>query len=49
MAGITQNVEYLLDSVLVSIMLSNSEFIVMYSQAASYRGKLAITGAGGAR
>lgn len=39
--GITQNVEYLLDSVLASTMLSNSEFIVMHNQAASDRGKLA--------
>jgi hypothetical protein len=39
--GITQNVEYLLDSVLASTMLSNSEFIVMHSQAAADRGKLA--------
>ncbi len=39
--GITQNVEYLLDSVLASTMLSNSEFIVMLNQAASDREKLA--------
>ena len=39
--GITQNVEYLLDSVLASTMLSNSEFIVMLNQAASDRDKLA--------
>ncbi len=39
--GITQNVEYLLDSVLASTMLSNSEFIVMLNQAASDRQKLA--------
>ena len=39
--GITQNVEYLLDSVLASTMLSNSEFIVMHNQAASDRDKLA--------
>jgi type IV secretory pathway VirB4 component len=39
--GITQNVEYLLDSVLASTMLSNSEFIVMHSQAATDRDKLA--------
>jgi len=39
--GITQNVEYLLDSVLASTMLSNSEFIVMHNQAASDRNKLA--------
>jgi len=38
--GITQNVEYLLDSVLASTMLSNSEFIVMHNQAASDREKL---------
>lgn len=39
--AITQNVEYLLDSVLASSMLSNSEFIVMLNQAASDRDKLA--------
>lgn len=39
--GITQNVEYLLDSVLASTMLSNSEFIVMLNQAPSDREKLA--------
>lgn len=39
--GITQNVEYLLDSVLASTMLSNSEFIVMHNQAASDRDELA--------
>ncbi|MFT9055955.1 MAG: TraE family protein [Ethanoligenens sp.] len=39
--GITQNVEYLLDSVLASSMLSNSEFIVMHNQAAADREKLA--------
>ena len=39
--GITQNVEYLLDSVEASTMLSNSEFIVMLNQAASDRDKLA--------
>ena len=33
--------EYLLDSVLASTMLSNSEFIVMLNQAASDRQKLA--------
>ena len=38
--AITQNVEYLLDSVQASTMLSNSEFIVMLSQAASDREKL---------
>ena len=36
-----QNVEYLLDSVEASTMLSNSEFIVMLNQAASDREKLA--------
>ena len=39
--AVTQNVEYLLDSVLASTMLSNSEFIVMLNQAASDRQKLA--------
>jgi type IV secretory pathway VirB4 component len=39
--AVTQNVEYLLDSVLASTMLSNSEFIVMLNQAASDREKLA--------
>jgi hypothetical protein len=39
--AITQNVEYLLDSVLASTMLSNSEFIVMHNQAAADRDKLA--------
>ncbi|MCL2530734.1 MAG: ATP-binding protein [Oscillospiraceae bacterium] len=39
--AITQNVEYLLDSVLASTMLSNSEFIVMLNQAASDRENLA--------
>ena len=38
--AITQNVEYLLDSVLASTMLSNSEFIVMLNQAAADRAKL---------
>lgn len=38
--GITQNVEYLLDSVQASTMLSNSEFIVMLNQAYSDRDKL---------
>ena len=33
--SITQNVEYLLDSVLASTILSNGEFIVMLNQAAS--------------
>jgi len=39
--AITQNCEYLLDSVLASTMLSNSEFIVMLNQAPSDREKLA--------
>lgn len=39
--AITQNVEYLLDSVQASTMLSNSEFIIMLSQAASDWEKLA--------
>lgn len=39
--AITQNVEYLLDSVQASTMLSNSEFIVMLNQSASDRGQLA--------
>jgi type IV secretory pathway VirB4 component len=39
--AITQNVEYLLDSVMASTMLSNSEFIVMLNQAASDRKRLA--------
>ena len=39
--AITQNVEYLLDSVQASTMLSNSEFIVMLNQAASDRNQLA--------
>ena len=39
--AITQNVEYLLNSVQASTMLSNSEFIVMLNQAASDREKLA--------
>ena len=38
--AITQNVEYLLDSVSASTMLSNSEFIIMLNQAASDREKL---------
>ncbi|MEF9966903.1 MAG: ATP-binding protein [Longicatena sp.] len=38
--GITQNVEYLLDSVQASTMLSNSEFIVMLNQAYRDRAKL---------
>jgi type IV secretory pathway VirB4 component len=39
--AITQNVEYLLDSVLASTMLSNSEFIVMLNQSASDGQRLA--------
>ena len=39
--AITQNVEYLLDSVQASTMLSNSEFIVMLNQAAGDRAILA--------
>ena len=39
--AITQNVEYLLDSVQARTMLSNSEFIVMLNQAASDREELA--------
>ena len=39
--AITQNVEYLLDSVQASTMLSNSEFVVILNQAASDRAKLA--------
>ena len=39
--AITQNVEYLLDSVLASTMLSNSEYIVMLNQAEPDRAKLA--------
>ena len=39
--AITQNVEYLLDSVQASTMLSNSELVVMLNQAASDRAKLA--------
>jgi type IV secretory pathway VirB4 component len=38
--AITQNVEYLLDSVLASTMLSNSECVVMLNQAASDRERL---------
>ena len=37
--GITQNVEYLLDSVEASTMLSNSEFVVMLNQAYQDREK----------
>ena len=33
--AITQNVEYLLDSVQARTMLSNSEFVVMFNQAAN--------------
>ena len=40
--AITQNVEYLLDSVQASTMLSNSEFIIMLNQAASDREKLSM-------
>ena len=39
--GITQNVEYLLDSITARTMLSNSEFVVMNNQAASDRAELA--------
>ena len=39
--GITQNVEYLLESITARTMLSNSEFIVMNNQAASDRAELA--------
>lgn len=39
--AITQNVEYLLESVQASTLLSNSEFIVMLNQAAGDREKLA--------
>ena len=39
--GITQNVEYLLESVTARTMLSNSEFIVMNNQSASDRAELA--------
>ncbi|MDO4810460.1 MAG: ATP-binding protein [Eubacteriales bacterium] len=39
--AITQNVEYLLDSVQARTMLSNSEFVVMFNQAANDREKLA--------
>lgn len=39
--GITQNVEYLLDSVQASTMLSNSEFVVMLNQAYQDRERLA--------
>ncbi len=39
--AITQNVEYLLDSVQASTLLSNSEFLVILNQAARDREKLA--------
>ena len=39
--AITQNVEYLLDSMQASTMVSNSEFVVMLNQAANDREKLA--------
>ena len=39
--ALTQNVEYLLDSVQASTMLSNSELVVMLNQAAQDRQKLA--------
>ena len=39
--GVTQNVEYLLDDVEASTMLSNSEFIIMLNQAYQDREKLA--------
>ncbi len=39
--AITQNVDYLLDSVQARTMLSNSEFIIMLNQAASDREQLA--------
>ena len=39
--AITQNVEYLLDSVQASTMVSNSELVVMLNQAANDREKLA--------
>lgn len=39
--AITQNVDFLLDSVLARTMLSNSEFIVMLNQAANDRDQLA--------
>lgn len=41
LTAITQNAEYLLDSIQASTMLSNSEFIVLLNQAASDREKLA--------
>ncbi len=39
--AITQNIEYLLDSVQASSMLSNSEFIVMFEQSQRDRSRLA--------
>lgn len=39
--GITQNAEYLLDSVQASTMISNSEFVVMLNQSYQDREKLA--------
>lgn len=39
--ALTQNVEFLLDSVLASTMLSNSEFVVMLNQAPRDRQRLA--------
>lgn len=39
--GITQNVEYLLDSTQASTMISNSEFVVMLNQSYQDREKLA--------
>ncbi len=39
--AITQNVEYMLDSVQASTMLSNSEFLILLNQAASDRAQLA--------
>jgi type IV secretory pathway VirB4 component len=41
LTGITQNAEYLLESVTARTMLSNSEFIVMNNQSASDRTELA--------
>ena len=38
--AITQNVEYMLDSVQASTMVSNSEFVVMLNQAESDQGRL---------
>ena len=39
--GITQNIEYLMDSTVARTMVSNSEYIIMYNQAASDSEKLA--------